>query len=191
MRKVVSPGGATKPAATFKVGDRVVLYPTAVMTISAIGKRSELTPADEDSVRFQPLRALAGESIMQVVSNDELVYALRFAGEDRDSFLLDVKATTKPPLRHISTKDEIKTFLALLGDELQNSRVTPPPPDVVKEVFRAGNDLAKLARLVPYLRATDDTERDMRAKLETLFVQEIAIVRGIEERDARAVLDHL
>lgn len=171
MRKVVSPGGATKPAATFKVGDKVVLEPRGVLTISAIGPRSKLAP---DSA-----------------STDETVYALRAAGEDRDSLFLDVKATTRPPLRHISTKDEIATFLAVLGDELQNSRVTPPPADLMKEVGRAGNDLVKLARVFPYLRAADNVERDTRAALDKLFVQEIAIVREIDERDARSLLDHL
>jgi RNA polymerase-interacting CarD/CdnL/TRCF family regulator len=169
MRKVVSPGGATKPAATFKVGDKVVLEPKAVLTISAIGPRSKLSS--------EP--------------GDEPVYALRPVGEEGEPILIDVKATTRPPLRHISTKDELTTFLAVLGDELQNSRVTPPPADLMKEVKRAGNDLVKLARLFPYLRASDNVERDTRAALDKLFVQEIAIVRGIDERDARSLLDHL
>ena len=191
MRKVVSPGGATKPAATFKVGDKVVLYPTGVLSITAIGKRSELTREGEGSFAVQPLRALSGESVLRPVDNDDKVYALRFVGEERDTMLLDVKATTRPPLRHISTKDEVATFLAVLGDELQNARVTPPPPDVMKEVFGAGNDLVKLARAFPYLRATDDRERDARAKLGAFFAQEVALVRGIDERDARSLLDHL
>ncbi|MDQ3341501.1 MAG: hypothetical protein M4D80_40625 [Myxococcota bacterium] len=167
MRKVVSPGGATKPAATFKVGDKVVLQPTAVMTISAIGPRNKLS--DESS------------------STQETVYALRVVGEERDSMLLDVKATTRPPLRHISTKGELSTFLAILGEELQNARVTKPPADLANEVTNAGNDLVKLARLYPYLPADDDKKR----QLETLFVQEVAAVRGIDERDAKRLLDHL
>ena len=170
MRKVVSPGGATKPAATFKVGDKVVFYPTGVMTVTAIAPHKQVDPD---------------------VTSDELVYALRLIGEERDLFFIGVKATTRPPLRHISTKSEIATFLAVLGDELQNARVTPPPPDVMKEIFAAGNDLLKLARLVPYMRETDQNEREKREVLRTFFAQELAVVRGIDERDARAILDHL
>ena len=167
MRKVVSPGGATKPAATFKVGDKVVLEPKAVLEISAIGPRSKLAP--------------------ESATTDETVYALRVVGEERDSLFVDVKATTRPPLRHISTKDGLTTFLAILGETLQDARINKPPADLDKEVGNAGNDLVKLARLYPYLPA-DDTKKRI---LESFFVQEIATVKGIDERDARYLFDHL
>jgi RNA polymerase-interacting CarD/CdnL/TRCF family regulator len=187
MRKVVSPGGATKPAATFKVGDKVVLYPTGVMSITAIGKRSELTPPGTENYAFRPARALVGEHIMQPVTGDATVYALRFVSDERDSFMLDVKATTRPPLRHVSTKGELATFLAILGETLQDARITKPPAGLINEVGNAGNDLVRLARLYPYLPASEDKKRI----LETFFVQEIATVRGLDERDARSLLDHL
>ena len=102
MRKVVSPGGATKPAATFKVGDKVVLYPTAVMSITAIGPNRV--------AQTGPVRALAGDAKVQPVADDAVAYALRFIGADRDAFAVDVKATTRPPMRHLSTPAEIATF---------------------------------------------------------------------------------
>src|SRR5690349_13818028 len=78
-------------ATSFKVGDKVILYPVDVMTISAIGTRKELTPKDMENVDFQPGNALAGKDTMVPVEADnERVYALRFVGEDRDSFLLSV-----------------------------------------------------------------------------------------------------
>jgi RNA polymerase-interacting CarD/CdnL/TRCF family regulator len=187
MRKVVSPGGATKPAATFKVGDKVVFYPTGVMTITAIGKRSELTPPGTENFSMQPARAFVGESILQPVTDDAIVYALRFLGEERDFLMLPVKATTRPPLRHVSTKDELSTFLAILGETLQDARVNKPPADLLNEILNAGNDLVKLARLYPYLPADDNKKRI----LESFFVQEIATVKGIDERDARYLFDHL
>jgi hypothetical protein len=181
MRKVVSPGGATKPATTFKVGDRVVLYPTAVLTITAIGKPGGATPT------FEPLRALVGPSPLQPAGDGEPAYALRFLDAERDAFRLDVKATTRPPLRHLSTAHELATFLAVLREELQNARVTPPPKELLKELAAAGNDLVKLARLYPYLPATEPA----RGTLEAFFVQEIALVKGLDGRDARALFDRL
>jgi RNA polymerase-interacting CarD/CdnL/TRCF family regulator len=184
-----TPTASPSTKTAFAVGDNVVLYPTGVMTITAIDTRKKLTPPGMDSVAFEPANALEGKDTMTPVTNDKLVYALRFVGEARDSFLLDVDATTRPPLRRVSTPAQIDAFLAVLRETAATARKpgAAKPADLHRALPVAGNELPALARLYPYL---DPEEYSMERRiLAHGFVQEVAIAKGIDEVAAKALVE--
>jgi RNA polymerase-interacting CarD/CdnL/TRCF family regulator len=180
---------APRADAPFAVGDKVVLTPTGIMVISAIGPRSKLTPSDVENVDFQPGNALEGKDTMEVVpADDELVYGLRFPGDQRDTFLLNVKDAVHEGLRHVSTPAEVDEFLRVLAETARASHQpgATAPKDVSVLAIRAGNHLIDLARFYPYLGSRDRLESDVKANLTTFFPEEIAAARGISLEAARA-----
>src|SRR5690242_8127219 len=100
-----------QPKSSFAIGDKVVLLPVAVMTITGIGTRRSLTPQGMDNVTLDLDGVLQGNSALRTVSpDDESVYALRFSGQSHDSMLLAVAAAEKEGLRRVSTGSEIHAF---------------------------------------------------------------------------------
>jgi RNA polymerase-interacting CarD/CdnL/TRCF family regulator len=166
------------------------------MTITAIGTRRALTPAGMESVDLDVRGALQGSSLYATVpADDTQVYALRFLGETRDSMLLEVAAAQREGLRHASTSTEIDAFLKTLGDTVRAQRGgARPPDDLARTTTRARSDLKQLAALYPFLAADPHDqwhlmESDMQKALHHLFVDEIAVAKGLTQDRAAAMLD--
>jgi hypothetical protein len=183
---------ATPAQRPYAVGDKVVLMPTNILVISAIGTRKDLTPKDVDNVDFQPGNALAGKDTMKVVEPDDTrVYALRFPAEDHDSFLLEVERAGEEHLRHISTPEQIDAFLRTLHETTVASRKPGfrRPDNVLRSTLGANNNLQELARFYPLLDRSGGVEADIQRSLETFFIDEISTVKTIATGDARAMLE--
>lgn len=183
-------------ATSFAIGDKVVLEPVAVMTITAIGTRRSLTPPGMENVDVDFRGVMQGSSALATFpANDKLVYALRFVGDARDSMLLDVAAAEREGLRHISTPSEIDEFLRTLKETAAVSRTgARKPQDLARATMRARSDLKKLATLYPFLAADPhdqwySIESDQRRQLRTFFVDEIAVAKDITKDRAATLLD--
>ena len=87
--------------------------------------------------------ALQGGSPLETIpANDDLVYALRFVGESRDSQLLLVAAAEREGLRRVSTPAEVDAFLKALAETVAAVRHgAKRPADVARATMGAGNDL--------------------------------------------------
>lgn len=172
----------------FRVGDHVVLTPTAVSVVISIGPRSRLVPADSVAVDVDAERLLDGEPMLREVEaeNDPVVYALGFAyGDDREPYaLLPVDLAIERGLRPAATSEEVMELLAALANP------APAPPSQEPLLFRlheAGSDLQRLAAAYASL-GSDDESTHQRPRLRRFFVEEVRHARDLSEEDAEAVL---
>jgi RNA polymerase-interacting CarD/CdnL/TRCF family regulator len=143
----VTTASATASAVTaqssFLKGDKVISAPVAVMEVAGIGPRASFVDRDDDNVAFDLLGTVAdGSSPLQTIPADnEIVYALRFLGEEKAFELASVARSKEVGLRRIVDK---KTAESLLGR--LHALDTPAPPlasewDMRMRAVQVGNDL--------------------------------------------------
>lgn len=170
------------------MGDHVVLTPTAVSVITAIGLRNRLVPADFVAVDVNAERLLNGEPMLREVEpgNDPLVYALGFAyGDDREPYaLLQVDQAIERGLRPAATSEQVAELLAALATPAAESPSEQAP---FLRVHEAGSDLQRLAAVYASLDSDDESTRQ-RAQLRRFFVEEIMSARELSQEDAEAVI---
>lgn len=197
-----SSGQAKQPddsasATSFAVGDKVVLLPVGVMTITAIGTRESLTPAGTENVHLDVGGALfQGRSVLATVpADDQFAFELRFISDPQSSTLLLVTAAEEEGLRHVSTPSEIDAFLRTIHETLAASRQgAKKPDDLTRAILRARNDLKRLATLYPFLAADPHDqwypiESDLRRRLRDFFIDEIAVAKAIGQEHAQTMFD--
>ena len=180
---------------TFSVGETVVFHPVGLMQISRIGPRHALTPAGHVHVGFNLGATIAtGASPLETVEpDDEVVYALRFVGEDTDFMFLPVLHAAEQGLRRASSDGEISAFLTQLAQAESDAESAGAiaPDQLLPLILNAGNDLTTLARLYPSVRRATASapflERNRRG-LEEFFLAEISHAKGISEDEARRLL---
>lgn len=175
----------------FSVGDKVVLDPTGIMEVAAIGRRCDLVRPEMAHTAMDASRLLQGESLVHEVEPDETwVYKLGFGdGADNFSLLVPVAGASSRGLRAPSNAAEIDAFLIQL--ERSAEALAPGSTDLDQlrsDVFAAGNRLTDLARLYPRVCRGAAEHRELeftQRTLQRLFLDEIEFALGSAGAEAK------
>ena len=109
-RAATNSAGPVRPLAK---GDKVVSTPVAVMEIAGIGPRSSFVNRDSDNVVLDVEGTLRDGSspIKTVPVDDEIVYGLRFVGEERIFEMISLATAHKVGLRRVVDKKTAEAML--------------------------------------------------------------------------------
>lgn len=153
-RAIPDSGGPTTNAATkaansaepgrpLAKGDKVISTPVAVMEIVGIGPRASFIDPGSVNVGFDGAGMLRdGSSPLPIVPvDDELVYGLRFVGEERVFEMVSVARAHEVGLRRVVEKKTAEAMLARL-----RALDTPAPAlasshETMMQALDLGNDL--------------------------------------------------
>ncbi|NOU27654.1 MAG: hypothetical protein HOO96_07060 [Polyangiaceae bacterium] len=138
--EVANPAEPPRPLAK---GDKVISAPVAVMEIAGIGPRSSFVEPDSDNVAFDVAGTLRdGSSPLKTVPVDaEIVYGLRFVGEQRVFEMVSVARAHEVGLRRVVDKKTAEAILVRLRALDTPPPALPSPPETMMQALKLGNDL--------------------------------------------------